>query len=312
MKIDFLTLTYGIEVPLLLLQARSMRLFLDRNIVGSIVVVINEDDPAATRERIMRDVMPEYGDLSAFVKIVAVGDIFSDRSKASGWKRQQTIKIMAAMILNEDHYVALDSKNHFIKPVSLSRFIAADGRMISTRRRSHGDRHYRLVKVCDYFGLGDVSPDTLMPITTPFVLPRKDVAEMIRYVEAREGGNFPAFFHLAGPDVTEFFLFYAYLMMRYGNVEDLYLMDDPFVLILWEGNPVGARLTKALERAVRNDSVYCLSLHVKRTRVITASDATALSQIWVDLGIFGSVRDALSYLGRFQAALGAPEAPAFG
>lgn len=312
MKIDFLTVTYGVEVPLLRLQARSMRLFLDRGIVGSIVVVINEDDAAATRERIMRDVMPEYGDLSTFVKVVAVGDIFSDRSKASGWKRQQTIKIMASTLPGEDHYVALDSKNHFIKPVSLSRFIAADGRMISTSRRSHGDRHYRLLKVCDYFGLGDVSPDRLMPITTPFVLPRKDVAEMVRYIEAREGTGFPAFFHGAGPDVTEFFLFHAYLMMRYGDVETLYLMDDPFVLILWEGNPVGARLTKALERAVRGDSVYCLSLHIKRTRVITGSDAAALSQTWAELGMFDSVQDGLDYLGRFQTATSVSEVPALG
>lgn len=303
MKIDFVTVTYGMEIPLLRLQARSMRLFLDRGIVGSIVVVINEDDPGETRERILRDVLPEYGDLSGLVRIVAVGDIFSDRTRASGWKRQQTIKLMAATLPGEDHYVVLDSKNHFIKPVSLSRFISADGRMISMRHRSHGERHYRLVKVLEYFGAGNVLLNSLMPITTPFVLPRREVAEMIRYIEAREGVGFPAFFHSAGPDVTEFFLFYAYLIMRYGTVENLYLMGDPFVAILWEGTPVGIRLARTLDKALKDDSVYCLSLHVKRARVINTADASVLSQAWAELGIFGSRSEGLRYIETYQAEL---------
>jgi len=69
--VDFLTVVYKREVLLLKLQARSFASFMDPSGVGTLMIVVNDPDPAGTRALLEEHVMPEYG---AFRKSVVVID----------------------------------------------------------------------------------------------------------------------------------------------------------------------------------------------------------------------------------------------
>jgi alkylhydroperoxidase family enzyme len=80
-------------------------------------------------------------------------------------------------------------------------------------------------------------------------------------------------------------------------------MGERFSLILWEGTPVGRRLIESVDRAIKNDSIYCLSFHVKRARIIDESDAVLLAGAWAHVGLFDSSRNGFVFIDGFKRQL---------
>lgn len=167
-KIDFVTVVFRQELPLLRLQAASLDRYFERDAVGKIHVLINDinDDLVVADLEGMLDC---YGSLRDRVQVLRPEDVFDlrwfpvtrvlaspglaldlvqgarrrlqrrryDRGWRSytGWQIQQALKIAVARRLESEQVVILDAKNHFLAPITTNDFFAPDGKPRCRTRR---------------------------------------------------------------------------------------------------------------------------------------------------------------------------------
>lgn len=293
---SILTVTYEPEVPLLQLQAISIKKFLNPDGISKIIIVINELEADPLALRLQEDVIPLYGEFAEKVVIWHAGQVISEYSRASGWKRQQTIKLMAGRLIDTRAYITLDSKNHFIAPSSISDFIGDDGRYLTTSVKPGGRREFRRKLMCQYFETS-ADLDRLMPITTPFVLDTAIVRGMLNSIESREETSFSSWFHAAGPNFTEFYLYYAWLCATHQL--DLYSFGTRISHIIWEGSPTVRALDDFLDDLPSRTS-RLLALHRKRASILSAEEIQSIAAFWTRVGLTACLEEGKSFLERFQ------------
>jgi hypothetical protein len=307
-KLDLVTVIYYRELLLLKLQARSIAAFVDHSAIGQIVVVVNEDTPAqtlATMEAIREEVVVEYGRLGERLRIIDGATLHQAEIASNGWRKQQTLKLLVARELQSECYVALDGKNHFIRPVDAATFLDATGKMRSFRARQQGSLNKFFVSSCSYFG---VDPEryvnAAMPATTPFVLSTTLVREMIDFIEKKESCTFTEFFHAPRRNVTEFFLYFAFLVANHSPIEDVYAFGKRIAVTLftrWPDTP--ERVHAALDKLSDASSVV-FGLHSNRLPALDAAAIETICRCWVACGLVRSMLEAhelvadLTYMAR--------------
>jgi hypothetical protein len=304
-EIDFVTVVYAREVPLLRLQARSLRKLFDPEHIGRILILVNEDTGEATAHtarQVRETVLPEYGTLGSRVSVLDGAALLGEPVRGTGWKRQQTLKLLASAEVHADVYVALDAKNHFIRPADASAFIAADGRMKSFRARQQGSLKPYFVNSCTYFDLDPARyVDEAMPATTPFPLSRTLVREMIHEIEKREAMPFARFFHTPRRNVTEFFLYFAFLTARHSPIDAIYAFGRRHTVTLFTRWPETPEKLAAALAQLSDASTLVFGLHSNRARVLDADAVTLICRRWVESGLFSETREAASVFAELRA-----------
>jgi hypothetical protein len=292
----YVTVTYRAELALLRLQARSFRKFVPPKLVERIVVIINEVDAAETLDAFRRDILPEYGDLARKVEVVQANELMADRGALRGWRKQQTLKLLYARRTTAAAYIVLDSKNHFIKRVSDTTFVGAEGRARSFRAAQRGSLMPYFVNSLRYFGLDPAEHvDRAMPATTPYVLDSAAVRDLLDDIEDREGVSFEKFFHAPGRDVTEFFLYFAHLL-RSNSVETLYRFGPRNAATLFTRWPESEEDIEQVLAKARKPSSVMFGLHKNRVGVLTGAHRKAVTDIWVEAGLFEDEAEAEAWL----------------
>ena len=278
------TVVFEKEYDLLLLQARSLRLFAPRDLFATILVIDNS--AAGMPEPVRQRLLTEYGDLASAVRIMSRAD-FAIATKGHGWSTQQVLKILAAEIVTTDRYVVIDAKNHFVAPLERRHFQAPDGRarmtMIAYRRHALGAH---LERVLAFVGLDPAAFVDRFPQTrTPFIFDTAAVRRMTDELARREGETFEALFIRHG--FTEFFLYSAWLLKTPGAFEALYSVEDFELPGVWKhyADADGCRRTIAsLDRAmapvfgIHRDALALLD---RRARAVVAA-------FWAERGLFPS------------------------
>ncbi|MCW3492766.1 DUF6492 family protein [Microbacterium sp. SSM24] len=248
--LTFVTITYRAEDTLLLLQARSLALYARPDDVASVIVIDNGSPRMSRRTR--RRLLDAYGPLADRVRIVRRSELGSDVA-ASGWMSQQVMKLAAHRLVQTPTYVLLDAKNHLIRPVSVSDFLAADGRA-RTGFQSYLSHPLlpRLRRVLDYLGLDQAAADHFPPTSTPFVAHREVAAALIDDIEKSSGRPFAVEFVEA--DLTEFPLYSAWLLRRDGSWDATYVDDAIQAPTVWGGNASRSGVDRAIEQAEESDA----------------------------------------------------------
>lgn len=305
----YLTVTYAAEVGLLKLQARSFARFVPPALVERIAVIVNEVEAGAVLAAIEADVMPEFGPHAAKVELIPANALMTDRVALRGWRRQQSLKLLYARRTDSAKYIVLDSKNHFIRPVTDNTFVDKDGRGRTFRTAQRGSLMPYFMNSLKAFGLdGEAHVDGAMPATTPYVLDSATVREMLDEIEEREGQAFEAYFHTPGRDVTEFFLYYAFLL-KTGRVDALHHFGARNAATLFTRWPdTVADLEQVLEKA-RQPSTVMFGLHKNRVAQLTEPHRARVVALWVEAGLFTDAATADAYLSRLQAEI-APDGAA--
>lgn len=295
--IDFATVVYRPEVLLLKLQARSFRLLMREQAVNDIFILVNEDDPRSTLSAIEQEVLPEYGHFLPKVKIVEGNSLQRLPPSVNGWRRQQTLKLLAAKLVQSDVYVTLEAKNHFIRPAGSDAFLTRDGKMKSFRARQRGSLMPFFINALTYFGLdAEAHLDAAMPATTPFPLSAPLVREMMEGIEAREGVSFEQFFHSPNRNVTEFFLYFAHLVRVHSPVESVYSFGRRNTVTLFTRWPETDEQVRDALKKLSHASIVMFGLH--KNRILKADDNTKreVCECWAAAGLFADVEEASRYL----------------
>ena len=283
---DIVTVGFSADLALLRLQARSLRLFFDARAIGNIFVLENDPEPAAFAARFESEVLPEYGDLAARVRLVSRAALVPDTFNSTGWRAQQALKLLIVSCITADAYIVLDAKNHFLRPVSYRTFVDSEGRFSSTRYVINGNMREYFDHSLRYFGLDPQEfARAAMPATTPYILYAPLVRHLITYIEARESITFSRFFLKRTRYVTEFFMYFGF-MLRFGiDPRSLYYFGSSRTVTLFTRAPERATDVTRLLRSLYQDWVIAFGLHRNRINHLTETDCALIFEIWKTCGL---------------------------
>ncbi len=301
--LTLVTVVFEAEVPLLLLQARSLARFVPEDQFDRVIVIDNSRRGLRTRDR--RRLLGEYAQWRDKVEIVRPDDVTA-LPPARGWIDQQVLKLAVFERIPTSHYLVLDAKNVWVRPTAVTEFVNPDGR---ARGGMHGYREHplraTLERVLAYF---EIDPELWLdsfPVThTPFVLSTQVVSELTGSIAARSGRTFAEEFVAAG--FTEFFLYAAWIIAAHGDLES---HIDGVVIrssTVWPRRRSVDHVRRALEEIAEFDAPF-LAVHRTALARMDRKAVAALTEFWVARGLFPSVRKAtafvLAYRGRYLATM---------
>ncbi|MFA7266274.1 MAG: DUF6492 family protein [Candidatus Nanopelagicales bacterium] len=296
-KLTYVTVVFEEEVALLWLQARSAAVHLSPESVAAIIVIDNTKKGLSSRQR--AELVAAYGPVSSLVSFIRPGDI-CEVPKATGWRTQQILKLKVAELVDTSHYVTLDAKNHFVRPVTPEFFVGEDGR---SRINVYGYETHplrpNLERVLTYLG---VDPDQYVKqftaTVTPFVLERDTVCQMMADIERRSGQPFATEF--VRQDLTEFFLYAGWVLSKGRTLDEAFECTEVACPAVW---PKAANLpgVRAAIAAADERDVPVFSVHRRALAIVPPESSQALAQFWVARDLFDSAAQASGFVRDFQS-----------
>jgi hypothetical protein len=296
MPYSFVTVVFDDELPLLGLQARSMRIFLPLAMVEEIVVVANERSPLLLER--LRHMLPEYGVLAERVRILTLED-FPPIPKTSGWVSQQVLKLLVATHVRTPRYVVLDPKTHLIATPEESFFTHSDGRpkIIGCGYENHTLVPY-LKRSLSYFDLRlDEYIQLFATSVAPFVIITDIACELINVVGSTPGLSFAEVF--IEERVSEFFLYAAWIAKTRGDVQNVYHYHyDRHSPIIWEHRTSLPLLREEILAKIERSPF--MSIHRRAIPKMRREGLEYIADVWCRCGLFDTQKDALMFLYGFR------------
>lgn len=309
-KLELVTVCFAGELRLLRLQARSLRLFACPRLVTRIKIVVNDLDVVGFKGAFEDQILPEYGALADKVDIIGYPELWGrgHYPAESGWRTQQVLKLLASRTVDCPHYLLLDAKNHFVRPISAADFFAPDGRMRSNMYRVHPPFIPQFRFSCDYFALAK-EPDlsTGLPTATPFLMDRHITLSLIKEVEEREGAPFHQFF--MGNKLVEFYLYYAYLLARYGALEAWYVKRGPFSATLFGNKTDDPEECADILSRLEDDQVFCMGIHRNILKGGNTDIINMMHKTWLRFGLINSKAEGQYFSTCLQSATETKQIP---
>ena len=291
-NLTFVTVVFEEEYLLLQLQARSMRLYLSPIMIDEIIIIDNSrrSMPQAFKDKLL----VAYGQLAPLVTILLSKDICTIPN-TKGWVSQQILKLMIAEHIDSEWYVALDSKNHFVKSPDKDFFLSLEGRArVSAYSYEAHPLRSKLERILTYLDL-DPAPwiSKFTATITPFVFNREIVLETIAEVELKSNNSFAEEF--VKSNLTEFFLYSSYILRSGRKFEDVYDFDQYLCPIIWAHT---AELNACQNRIsyVKELEMPIFSIHRKALPLLCNDSMQTLALFWKERCLFDSVSAAIHFI----------------
>ncbi|WP_458095903.1 DUF6492 family protein [Roseomonas sp. WA12] len=287
MVLDFVTIAFAADLPLLRLQARSLVRYLDPAALGQIILIGNEPRDPTFATRLAAEITPEYGPLAPRLRILPGEELNAFRGApraGNGWRRQQALKLEAHRLVQTPAYVTLDCKNHLIRPTDTAAFADETGRLRLLPRTAQPGH----LEAFDLFGTPPESrPETMFHIITPFALHTAEVAAMDAALRARHGfGSSDAILADTGPNVAEYRLYCAHLVAAHGNWDALHSFAHvPFTTFFAREDRIEPFLRRVDSEVTRGMGVH------RRTAWSPPEVKAAIIQRWLTFGLIASTAE---------------------
>ncbi len=290
-RFDLVTVVFSADLRLLKLQARSIARFADPAMVGTLHVIVNDPCFRAVRRIFLRDVLPEYGAFKARVKLWDYRTLWPRRARKVGWRTQQALKLLAARVVETENFLILDAKNHLVRPLAIGELMAADGRLRSHMYRIHPGFADHFLRACAYFGYGR-KPDLKigLPTTTPYLMKRDIAQALMAEIEARENIAFPDYF-MESSVFTEFYLYYGYIVARYGDASVFYEQRPSPAATLFVGLANKPDESAELFKRLDNPNVYCMGVHREILQQANSQQIQLIKDTWARFGLVTDARE---------------------
>jgi hypothetical protein len=292
-RYSFATVVFEADLGLMDIQARSMGLYCDPDIVETIAVIENfvGPVPADWRERLVA----QYGPLAARVSF-APGAAITAAADVSGWLSQQALKLAVSSSIETDRYVILDAKNHLVHPLRLD-ILETDAGQPRINGRCYADHPMRdyLEQTCRYVGIDAAGPvEHFVSTSTPFTAVTAAARALVANMERIEGVGLTEAMKRTG--VSEFFLYGAALRAA-GLLDDLYDWSQPECPAIWPENASDDGVVLArIELARSDDRTPFFAVHRRAIPNLTEIGRLALAELWADRGLFASAPAAAAFL----------------
>ncbi len=295
----FVTIVFGAELELLLLQARSMSLYLNPTIVSEIVVINNDSRPLGQSQ--ISKIKEEYGPLKSLVRFYQAKEI-CNVPLTKGWRSQQVQKFAVANYIKSDRYVVLDAKTHLINNLDI-RFLEDESGRPTVNVYSYIDHplYDVLNYVLKYLGVNPEEHALQFTATvTPFIFDTNLVRDMMIDIEQKSGRSFPDEFVVQ--ELTEFFLYSGWLLSKGIKLEDFFHFHQRFCQIVW-GHLFSVDDCKFAIRVASDGAEPFFSVHRKAIARFDLPQHVLISKFWFDQKLFASHNEALEFITSFQKKL---------
>lgn len=273
------------EIPLLELQARSTARYLRADDVAEVLVLDNTRSglPSHTRERLLR----AYGLHRSVVSFVRPADVVAV-PPAAGWYVQQVLKLAIAFRVTTRVYVALDAKDHFVRPVSAADFIGPNGlaKVPAYPYDSHPLRP-DLERSLGYLGI-DPEPfiKRFTATVTPFTFETQAVRELVDDLGHGDGlAGFAAEF--IEHRLLEFFLYGAWLVQKRGSLEAAFCIQDRSSPKVWKSTASLDGVVAAIDLSNTQQSPL-FSVHRRALARVGPAATGRLARFWTERKLFAS------------------------
>ncbi|MGF9759467.1 DUF6492 family protein [Microvirga sp. 0TCS3.31] len=308
MKTDFVVVSFSGEFAALLLQARSIARSNASNFIKCYYIIWNDHhDHQAFSELFLPRLQAELGQTAVEWRVVLRSELIDPAvlKQHKGPRIQQALKLLAARVCTTDAVCVLDTKNHVIRPLDLEDFVSDQGLL-----RSHNQSYppnspfnawYKIALA--YFGIEDINSEVsgapALPSTTPYIMSRPVVLDMLKAVERKEAVPFALAFleHSPLAETTEFLLYCAFVLKSFGTFGRLYhLHRRRNYVTFFTISPVGPEAIQWSIREMRRNDIKFIGLHRRRRERLTDVERDAFTTAWVQAGLFSSQPAAQAFL----------------
>ena len=289
--IEILTIVFELDVRLCQLQLTSIDRHFDLAGVSRFTIIVNGGVP------VLEEIRSHARTLSNELrnKLVLIEPSEIRKGNFNSWRGQQILKMLFARRVETSHYLILDAKNHLIRAASVDDWFDAEGRA-RTHLSPVSDPMRRLLKASyDVFGLDRDTTIPSMPTVTPYLMNTAEAKAMMRDVGRLAEVPFVRAFNRKYRNVGEFFLYYAYLVHKYGSIDRLYYNDVRNCVSLFTRWPEDPRKVQSMLEKLDDPAIHFFGLHRNRLVQLDASQKERINQVWQDAGIL-TVHDADYYL----------------
>lgn len=211
--IDIVTVVFRDELLVLQAQAQSIDTYCKNLNIGSIYVVVNDDDNVA-----LQIDHTWWGQFSNCVTVVP-RSVFSTNWSTNGWVSQQVLKLKAAATSSAEYSMILDAKTIFVCDLVTEQLINAQGQIQTGQLEVYPVFEPSRQIVNQLFDIE--LTQQAGPGGVPFVVANNAVRDMIVEVCDRTGQEFVHWFQAQGR-VTEFILYSGYVVKTQGSLESAY------------------------------------------------------------------------------------------
>lgn len=282
-KTTLVVIAYELDYRMLILQAISVYRNFDYAQISDYIIInngncANNDMLQKYFERVFPYIFFKK------MKFINSADILSyeEYEKSSGQRTQQILKLRVSSIIDTESYIILDAKNFFIRKSNLNLFIDVDdGKYFTTF--SNNISEYWIPYISNSFlefNLQiDINECYKMPTITPYVMNTKLVKDLVSVLESNYDGNISRVFEKYHGKVTEFFLYFAYLL-KVNQVDFLYKNSRPSCITFFAQYPSEYGVVdKYMKEIDENENIYLIGLHKNRLSQLSQEHFCLLENI---------------------------------
>lgn len=282
-NIELISVTHRHDLSLLALQARSIALFFPDNEIYQITIIVNDPEPDECVRIFEDQIRPLYGDSQKKIELhVSVVD------DGAGWLSQQAIKLEAVSNSKSEYSLICDAKNHFIRCVNFDTFVDDFGRSSTNLVKTFGARQRWLKSSLKYFDVDSVFCDRpSLPTITPYCMCSKYVKEMVALIEAREQSSLRQWFINKRSSETEFLLYYAFLLKKFGSIHDI-MNTSGFEQPAYFRKAPSTKNLRNKMLYFAETGAYMFGLHYARIPEIEIDEKSRISSLWDKIGLLSS------------------------
>lgn len=300
--LEIVTVAYDPELAILLLQARSIRIFSKCGILYTIYW--NSKNKDFIRNNIVPALEKELSGCNIYWRVIHVEEILPANliGNAPGRRSQQVIKLLASTRVMDSFYLVLDAKNHFIASFCRESFFD-NGKPISHRQNYSNSGFKEFIDVsASIMGVDALSHDQALPTTTPYLMIRDDVSEMLRMVEEKFGNRFESLFLHDERFIhtSEFILYYSFIIKKYTEISSAYSIKDPLCVTFFR---IGPSKPDAIEKSIAKieaREVICMGLHERRVASIDPLLGRRFARVWRETGLMADDAEVLKFFPNLQ------------
>lgn len=281
-KLPVVSITFQDDIRLTFLQIVSFDRLFEQNRLGTFYIVVNDRTPDAAEEtkQALGSWIERSGMISESmrrrIQILGWADIFPSVSKV-GKRDQQAIKLGVSRLINEDFYLILDGKNHFVRPSNIFDFFQEGKPKLPLWGTVAGFWERCLIPSVEVMEVDDRYKSNMWPSVTPYVMYTEYAREVCQFLENKYGLPLPLVFNETG-DATEFLMYYAHVAGRHGI--DTYANAVQPNKTLFTVGPRDPEKVVELITAVRDENIAMFGLHRNRVPKLDTEQRTLIDELW--------------------------------
>ena len=222
--IDFITVVFRQELFCLEIQARSIEQYIDSNKIGTIFVVVNDQESVCS----LVDT-DWYGVNKHKVKVIWAQS-FGCTDFLNGWASQQYYKLATANIADSKWSACLDAKTWFVRTLDFDLLFEQDGRVKLASFPTIPVFRPAEQAVNKFFNID--SRQVIGPGGVPFLFNTEEMRFLTQYLIQKNTNLYNYFTHAVQYPtlVTEFMFYSGWIAYKHGNHQKLYSNDQYYTV----------------------------------------------------------------------------------